>query len=139
MEPKSAWGRRYALSAPGNSQLIRVHGAFVDEKEIGKVVEHIKAQGKPNTTRQSPKPKKRWTMPTICQAAAIRYLSKRCEPSFRPSVHRPRFSTPSRLRTSRRDPRRYGREVIGEMEGSTQTGLSSKKPTKSSGSGRNDV
>lgn len=32
---------------PGTSQIIRVHGAFVDEKEIAKIVEHIKAQGKP--------------------------------------------------------------------------------------------
>jgi S-DNA-T family DNA segregation ATPase FtsK/SpoIIIE len=32
---------------PGNSQVIRVHGAFVDEKEINKIVEHIKSQGKP--------------------------------------------------------------------------------------------
>ncbi len=32
---------------PGTSNLIRVHGAFVDEKEIYKIVEHIKAQGKP--------------------------------------------------------------------------------------------
>lgn len=32
---------------PGNSQLIRVHGAFVDEQEIQKIVEHIKAQGRP--------------------------------------------------------------------------------------------
>jgi S-DNA-T family DNA segregation ATPase FtsK/SpoIIIE len=32
---------------PGNSQLIRVHGAFVDEKEIQRIVEHIKAQGRP--------------------------------------------------------------------------------------------
>ncbi len=32
---------------PGTSNLIRVHGAFVDEKEITKIVEHIKAQGKP--------------------------------------------------------------------------------------------
>ena len=32
---------------PGTSNLIRVHGAFVDEKEIFKIVEHIKAQGKP--------------------------------------------------------------------------------------------
>lgn len=32
---------------PASSQVIRVHGAFVDETEIGKIVEHIKAQGKP--------------------------------------------------------------------------------------------
>lgn len=32
---------------PGTSNLIRVHGAFVDEKEIHKIVEHIKAQGNP--------------------------------------------------------------------------------------------
>src|SRR5215203_318257 len=32
---------------PGTSNLIRVHGAFVDEREIGKIVEHIKAQGNP--------------------------------------------------------------------------------------------
>ncbi len=32
---------------PGTSNLIRVHGAFVDEKEIGKIVEHIKLQGNP--------------------------------------------------------------------------------------------
>ncbi len=33
---------------PGTSNLIRVHGAFVDEKEINKIVEHIKAQGRPD-------------------------------------------------------------------------------------------
>jgi len=32
---------------PGTSNLVRVHGAFVDEKEIAKIVEHIKAQGTP--------------------------------------------------------------------------------------------
>ena len=32
---------------PGNSQVLRVHGAFVNEKEINRVVEHIKAQGRP--------------------------------------------------------------------------------------------
>ncbi|MBA2605492.1 MAG: DNA translocase FtsK 4TM domain-containing protein [Acidobacteriota bacterium] len=32
---------------PATSQIIRVHGAFVDEKEIHKIVEHVKAQGKP--------------------------------------------------------------------------------------------
>jgi len=32
---------------PGTSNLIRVHGAFVDEREINKIVEHIKAQGGP--------------------------------------------------------------------------------------------
>lgn len=32
---------------PGTSQIIRVHGAYVDEKEIAKIVEHVKAQGKP--------------------------------------------------------------------------------------------
>ena len=32
---------------PGNSQVIRVHGAFVDETEINTVVEFIKAQRKP--------------------------------------------------------------------------------------------
>jgi len=32
---------------PASSQLIRVHGAFVDEKEIHQIVEHIKMQGNP--------------------------------------------------------------------------------------------
>ena len=32
---------------PATSQIIRVHGAFVDEKEIARIVEHIKAQGNP--------------------------------------------------------------------------------------------
>lgn len=32
---------------PGNSNVTRVHGAFVNENEIKKVVDHIKAQGKP--------------------------------------------------------------------------------------------
>ncbi len=32
---------------PGTSQIIRVHGAFVDEKEINRIVEHVKAQGNP--------------------------------------------------------------------------------------------
>jgi S-DNA-T family DNA segregation ATPase FtsK/SpoIIIE len=33
---------------PGTSNLVRVHGAFVDEKEITRIVDHIKAQGKPD-------------------------------------------------------------------------------------------
>ncbi len=32
---------------PASSQVIRIHGAFVDEKEIGRVVAEIKAQGQP--------------------------------------------------------------------------------------------
>jgi S-DNA-T family DNA segregation ATPase FtsK/SpoIIIE len=32
---------------PASSQVVRVHGAYVDEKEIGRVVDHIKGQGKP--------------------------------------------------------------------------------------------
>ena len=32
---------------PGTAHLIRVHGAFVDEKEIKKIVDHIKAQANP--------------------------------------------------------------------------------------------
>lgn len=32
---------------PGTSRLIRVHGAYIDENEIGKIVAHIKAQGPP--------------------------------------------------------------------------------------------
>ena len=32
---------------PASSQVIRVHGAFVDEKEIARIVDHIKGQGKP--------------------------------------------------------------------------------------------
>lgn len=30
---------------PASSQVVRVHGAFVDEKEIFRIVEHVKAQG----------------------------------------------------------------------------------------------
>jgi DNA segregation ATPase FtsK/SpoIIIE, S-DNA-T family len=33
---------------PGTSRLIRVHGAYVDETEIGRIVAHIKAQGEPS-------------------------------------------------------------------------------------------
>ncbi|NIA08421.1 MAG: DNA translocase FtsK [Nitrospiraceae bacterium] len=33
---------------PGSSDLIRIHGAYVSEKEIGRVVEFLKAQGEPN-------------------------------------------------------------------------------------------
>ena len=32
---------------PGTSRLIRVHGAYVDETEIGRIVDHAKAQGQP--------------------------------------------------------------------------------------------
>ncbi len=32
---------------PGTSRLIRVHGAFIDETEIGRIVNHIKEQGPP--------------------------------------------------------------------------------------------
>lgn len=32
---------------PGTSHLLRVHGAYVDEKEIQRIVKHIKSQGKP--------------------------------------------------------------------------------------------
>ncbi|MFL6468209.1 MAG: DNA translocase FtsK [Pyrinomonadaceae bacterium] len=32
---------------PASSQVIRVHGAFVDEVEIGKIVAHVKSQGRP--------------------------------------------------------------------------------------------
>lgn len=32
---------------PGTSRLIRVHGAYIDETEIGRIVDHIKAQGAP--------------------------------------------------------------------------------------------
>jgi len=32
---------------PGTSRLVRVHGAYVDETEIGKIVEHVKKQGQP--------------------------------------------------------------------------------------------
>jgi S-DNA-T family DNA segregation ATPase FtsK/SpoIIIE len=41
---------------PGTSRLVRVHGAYVDEAEIGRIVAHIKAQGQPvydNTITQS--------------------------------------------------------------------------------------
>ena len=33
---------------PGTSRLIRVHGAFLDENEISRIVSHIKAQGPPS-------------------------------------------------------------------------------------------
>jgi S-DNA-T family DNA segregation ATPase FtsK/SpoIIIE len=33
---------------PGTSRLVRVHGAYVDETEIGRIVTHIKAQGEPS-------------------------------------------------------------------------------------------
>jgi S-DNA-T family DNA segregation ATPase FtsK/SpoIIIE len=33
---------------PGTSRLIRVHGAYIDETEIGKIVSHIKAEGSPS-------------------------------------------------------------------------------------------
>ncbi|MEJ7846861.1 MAG: DNA translocase FtsK 4TM domain-containing protein [Pyrinomonadaceae bacterium] len=32
---------------PASSQLVRVHGAFVDEKEIAAIVDHVKRQGRP--------------------------------------------------------------------------------------------
>jgi DNA segregation ATPase FtsK/SpoIIIE, S-DNA-T family len=32
---------------PGTSQIVRVHGGYVDEKEIARIVEQIKEQGKP--------------------------------------------------------------------------------------------
>lgn len=32
---------------PGTSRLIRVHGAYIDETEIGRIVNHIKTQGLP--------------------------------------------------------------------------------------------
>lgn len=32
---------------PGTSRLIRVHGAYIEETEIGRIVNHIKAQGLP--------------------------------------------------------------------------------------------
>ena len=32
---------------PASSQVIRVHGAYVDEVEIGKIVAHVKSQGRP--------------------------------------------------------------------------------------------
>ncbi|MGH9943329.1 MAG: DNA translocase FtsK, partial [Pyrinomonadaceae bacterium] len=32
---------------PGTSRLVRVHGAYLDETEIGHIVKHIKAQGEP--------------------------------------------------------------------------------------------
>ena len=32
---------------PGTSRLIRVHGAYLDESEVGRIVAHIKAQGEP--------------------------------------------------------------------------------------------
>jgi S-DNA-T family DNA segregation ATPase FtsK/SpoIIIE len=32
---------------PGTSRLVRVHGAYVDEAEIGRIVSHVKAQGDP--------------------------------------------------------------------------------------------
>lgn len=33
---------------PGTSRLIRVHGAYIDEQEINRIVSHIKAQGPPS-------------------------------------------------------------------------------------------
>lgn len=33
---------------PGTSRLIRVHGAYIDETEIGRIVAHIKSQGPPS-------------------------------------------------------------------------------------------
>jgi S-DNA-T family DNA segregation ATPase FtsK/SpoIIIE len=32
---------------PGTSRLIRVHGAYIDETEIGRIVAHVKSQGPP--------------------------------------------------------------------------------------------
>ncbi len=32
---------------PGTSRLVRVHGAYLDEAEIGRIVKHVKAQGQP--------------------------------------------------------------------------------------------
>jgi S-DNA-T family DNA segregation ATPase FtsK/SpoIIIE len=32
---------------PASSSVVRVHGAYIDEREIGRIVDHIKAQGKP--------------------------------------------------------------------------------------------
>ncbi len=32
---------------PGTSRLVRVHGAYLDESEIGRIVKHVKEQGQP--------------------------------------------------------------------------------------------
>ena len=45
---------------PGSSRLMRVHGSLVTEEEVSRVVDFLKAQGKPSTTRRSwSRPKKR--------------------------------------------------------------------------------
>jgi S-DNA-T family DNA segregation ATPase FtsK/SpoIIIE len=41
---------------PGQSNVVRVHGAYVDEEEIKKVVEFIKAQGRPEYDQAIVKP-----------------------------------------------------------------------------------
>jgi S-DNA-T family DNA segregation ATPase FtsK/SpoIIIE len=41
---------------PGQSNVVRVHGAFADEEEIKKVVEFIKAQGRPEYDQTITKP-----------------------------------------------------------------------------------
>ena len=110
---------------PGNSNVTRVHGAFVNEAEIKQGRRfYQRRRAAPNTTRPSPKPKKNSTTAAICPAAAIRCLWTLCKCV----VQAKRGSTSLLQRHLRIG---YGRAAaildamvregyIGEMDGSTR-------------------
>src|SRR4029078_7692423 len=110
--------------SPGNSNVTRVHGAFVNEAEIKKVVDHIKAQGRPEYDTTITRPEE--------QMGDSGELPGRKDPLFRDAlrsvVQAKRASTSLLQRHLRIG---YGRAAaildamgregyIGEMDGSTR-------------------
>ena len=66
---------------PGSSRLTRVHGAFVTEAEINRVVECWKAQARPDydqTFLQAPPPTRRMRRQPSLKAATIRLIRTPC-------------------------------------------------------------
>jgi DNA segregation ATPase FtsK/SpoIIIE, S-DNA-T family len=73
---------------PGTARLIRIHGAFVSDQEVRRVIDRIKQQGGRITARKCSRPKKRWKPPCQRMKIMTRCTIRRSPWSPRPSKSR---------------------------------------------------
>ena len=63
---------------PGTSRLVRVHGAYIDEKEVKRIADFVRSQGRPSYDEQIGLSEKELKGDEFGGSGKTRSMTKRC-------------------------------------------------------------